>query len=92
MGLCGKDTDSTPARDEEDGALLRLAAEWLAGKLIRRGFDLSPMAVTLSPQGEVKGVLVQPVQGGGDVYWQLLAASPGRLREPIPRCGSLFFG
>jgi hypothetical protein len=86
-GLLGDRTDSTPAggaqtaRDQEDGSLLRLATEWLAGKLISRGLELVPMAVTLSPQGEVKGVLVQPVAGGGGVYQQLLAA----LRQAVGR-------
>jgi hypothetical protein len=62
------------SRDEVDAELLRLTAEWFVGKLIRRGINLVPMAVTLSPQGDLKGVTVHLAEGGGDMYWQLLAA------------------
>ena len=66
-------------RDEEEWSLLKLTAEWFLSKLIRRNIDLAPMAVTISPRGEVKGVMVQPAEGGGDVYEQLLAA----LRQAV---------
>lgn len=67
------------SRNEEDALLLRLTAEWLVGKLISRGIHLVPMAVTLSPQDDLKGVTVQLAEGGGDMYWQLLAA----LRQAV---------
>jgi hypothetical protein len=66
-------------RDEEEGSLLKLTAEWFLSKLIRRNVDVVPMAVTISPRGEVKGVTVQLAEGGGDMYWQLLAA----LRQAV---------
>jgi hypothetical protein len=62
------------SREEEGALLLRLTAEWLVGKLISRGINLVPMAVTLSPQDDLKGVTVHLADGGGDMYWQLLAA------------------
>jgi hypothetical protein len=67
------------SRDEEDATLLRLTVEWFVGKLISRGINLVPMAVTLTPQGDLKGVVVQLAEGGGDMYWQLLAA----LRQAV---------
>jgi hypothetical protein len=67
------------SRDEEGALLLQLTAEWFVGKLISRGINLVPMAVTLSPQDDLKGVTVHLAEGGGDMYWQLLAA----LRQAV---------
>src|SRR5262245_28534467 len=70
-------------RDEEDGALLKMTAEWFCGKLLKKNFDfqLCPMAVTITSRGEVRGVTVNVVEGGAGMWWQLLAALRKAARE-----------
>jgi hypothetical protein len=65
--------------DEEEGSVLKQTAEWFVGRLVKSKGDFIPLAVTISPRGEVKGVTVNVVAGGGGIYDQLVAA----LRQAV---------